>query len=256
MTYQEQLEVIKAIPIREGDTKVIQCPFCGGLKKLSVSKVDGQLKWYCFRASCNGKGIYQGKRTLRAAKNYLANAIQQKTREPQPVPSITTPARNHQPALDYLDQNNSLEAYEAGYIDVRYAPAEDRVLFCTDTGAVGRSLKKYGPKWLTYGVLEEGIHVGAGSTAVLVEDTPSACSVSRVEGLVGVALLGTRVSNCLKKSLYKYDDCYLVLDKDAASKSISIVKSVDKSLLIRFTSKDLKNLSVNRLVEVLSDGKT
>ena len=104
-------------------------------------------------------------------------------------------------------------------------------------------------------MLEEGIHVGNGSTAVLVEDTPSACSVSRVEGLVGVALLGTRVSNCLKKSLNKYDAGYLVLDKDAASKSISIVKSVDKSLLIRFTSEDLKNLSVNRLVEVLSDGR-
>ena len=253
MTYLEQLEVIKTIPIREGDTKVIQCPFCGGLKKLSVSKVDGQLKWYCFRASCNGKGIYQGKRSLQAAKNYLANAVQQKTREPKTIPSITTPARNHQPALDYLDKNNSLEAYEAGYIDVRYAPAEDRVLFCTDTGAVGRSLKKYGPKWLTYGVLNEGIHVGTGSTAVLVEDTPSACSVSRVDGLVGVALLGTRVSSCLKKSLNKYDACYLILDKDASSKSIRISRSIDKSLLIRFTTEDLKHLSVIQLVEVLDN---
>lgn len=253
MTYQEQLEVIKAIPIREGDTKVIQCPFCGGLKKLSISKVDGQLKWNCFRASCNGKGIYQGRRSLQAAKNYLADAVQQKTREPKPIPSITTPARNHQPALDYLEQNNSLEAYEAGYIDVRYAPAEDRVLFCTDTGAVGRSLKKYGPKWLTYGVLEEGIHVGNGSTAVLVEDTPSACSVSRIDGFVGVALLGTRISNCLKKSLKKYNACYLVLDKDASSKSITICRSVRRSLLVRFTAKDLKNLSVNELSEVLGN---
>ena len=253
MTYLEQLEVIKTIPIREGDTKVIQCPFCGGLKKLSVSKVDGQLKWYCFRASCNGKGIYQGKRSLQAAKNYLADAVQQKTREPKPIPSITTPARNHQPALDYLEQNNSLEAYEAGYIDVRYAPAEDRVLFCTDTGAVGRSLNKYGPKWLTYGVLEEGIHVGNGSTAVLVEDTPSACSVSRIDGFVGVALLGTRISSCLKKSLNKYSACYLVLDKDASSKSITICKSVSRSLLVRLTAVDLKRLSVNQLVGVLDN---
>jgi len=253
MTYLEQLEVIKTIPIREGDTKVIQCPFCGGLKKLSVSKVDGQLKWYCFRASCNGKGIYQGKRSLQAAKNYLADAVQQKTREPKPIPSITTPARNHQPALDYLEQNNSLEAYEAGYIDVRYAPAEDRVLFCTDTGAVGRSLNKYGPKWLTYGVLEEGIHVGNGSTAVLVEDTPSACSVSRIDGFVGVALLGTRISSCLKKSLNKYSACYLILDKDASSKSITICKSVSRSLLVRLTAVDLKRLSVNQLVGVLDN---
>jgi len=253
MTYLEQLEVIKTIPIREGDTKVIQCPFCGGLKKLSVSKVDGQLKWYCFRASCNGKGIYQGKRSLQAAKNYLADAVQQKTREPKPIPLITTPARNHQPALDYLEQNNSLEAYEAGYIDVRYAPAEDRVLFCTDTGAVGRSLNKYGPKWLTYGVLEEGIHVGNGSTAVLVEDTPSACSVSRIDGFVGVALLGTRISSCLKKSLNKYSACYLILDKDASSKSITICKSVSRSLLVRLTAVDLKRLSVNQLVGVLDN---
>ena len=253
MTYTEQLEIIKAIPIREGDTIVIQCPFCGGLKKLAVSKLDGKLKWFCYRASCNGKGIYSGRRNLSSVKNYLNNTIQTKTKEPKPLPEITTSVDNHQLSLDYLEEVNSLEAYEKGYIKVRYAPAEDRVLFYGGDGAVGRSLKTYGPKWITYGTIEEGIHVGTGDSVVLVEDTPSACSISRIDGLVGVALLGTRVSTNIKNSLSIYSNKYLILDRDASSKAIHIARMIDRTIKIRLTQTDLKHLSIeqiNKLVKI------
>ena len=243
MTYQEQLQIIKDIPIQEGVTKVITCPFCYQPKKLALSKIDGKLMWNCYRASCSAKGIYTGKRNLQAVKNYLANEVSMKTAFRKPVPSMTTSVRNHQPAIDYLEKNNSLEAYESGLVDVRYAPAEDRVLFCSAEGAVGRSLKAYGPKWISYGLLTEGIHVGSGSTAVLVEDVPSACSVSRISGLVGVAMLGTNLTSSLEKSLINYDTTYLVLDKDANKKAIRIQKSSTRRFLVRFTNEDLKCLT-------------
>ena len=251
MTYQEQLYIIKGIPIREGDTKVITCPFCYQPKKLALSKLDGKLMWNCYRASCNAKGIYTDRRNLQAVKNYLDNKVQKKSVIRKPVPSMTTSVNNHQPALDYLEQVNSLEAFQKGYIDVRYAPAEDRVLFLYGEGAVGRSLKPYGAKWLSYGSLSEGISVGTGETVVLVEDAPSACSVSRIEGLVGLALLGTNITVPIKSAIKLYNKKYLVLDKDASSKAISIVMNIDRSIRVRLTSSDLKSLSTNQILSVL-----
>ena len=240
MTYLEQLDIIKSIPLKEGDRKILTCPFCGGRKKLSITKADGQLKWNCFRASCNGKGIYSGRRSLEAAKSYIANQPNKLTTRIKPVPKITTSVYNHQPAVDYLEQVNSLEALECGYIDIRYAPAEDRVLFYGPTGAVGRSLSRQ-PKWISYGELPVGISVGKGSTIVLVEDTPSACSISRVNGLVGYSLLGTKITHNIKIQLKKYSSVYLVLDKDASKKAIEQTRNVDKGIKVRFTSDDLKH---------------
>lgn len=251
MTYKEQLYIIKGIPIREGDTKVITCPFCYQPKKLALSKIDGKLMWNCYRASCNAKGIHTGKRNLQAVKNYLSDQVQKKSIIRKPIPSMTTSVYNHKPAIDYLEQVNSLEAFQKGYIDVRYAPAEDRVLFLSGEGAVGRSLKSYGAKWLSYGALSEGISVGNGTTVVLVEDVPSACAVSRIDGLVGLALLGTNITMPIKSAIKKYTETYLVLDKDASSKAISITMKIDRSIRVRLTSSDLKSLSTNQILSVL-----
>ena len=95
--------------------------------------------------------------------------------------------------------------------------------------------------------------MGLGDIAVLVEDTPSACSVSRVEGLVGIALLGTTITSGIKKTLSKYTTKYLVLDKDAALKSIAQSRKVDKNLKVRLTNVDLKNMSTNQ-IETLIKG--
>ena len=254
MTYQEQLLIIKDIPIREGDTKVITCPFCYQSKKLALSKIDGKLMWHCYRASCSAKGIHTGKRNLQAVKRYLSNDVKTKASFKKPLPSMTTSVLNHQPAIDYLEANNSMYAYENGLVDVRYAPAEDRVLFCSGEGAVGRSLKTYGPKWITYGAIPDGIHVGNGHTAVLVEDVPSACSVSRIDGLVGVALLGTNFTNYHKKAVSKYEKAFLVLDKDASKKAIAINKGIGSALLIRLTTADLKCLTKQQITKVLNYG--
>lgn len=250
MTYLEQLEIVKTINIREGDTIVIQCPFCGGYKKLAVSKIDGQLKWFCYRASCSGRGIYQGRRSLQASKDYLAK-VSKTTAKVKPLPEITTSVDNHKPAIDFLKSVNSLEAYQNGWIDVRYAPAEDRVMFYADKGAVGRCLKPYGPKWMTYGVIEGGVHVGEGTDAILVEDVPSACSVSRLDGYVGVAMLGTNLTSAIRQAVSCYTNRYLVLDKDANSKALNTIRSKDKSLRLRLTEKDLKWLTGDQIQAIL-----
>ena len=252
MTYAEQLQIIKDIKIREGDAVVIPCPFCYGEKKLALSKMDGKLMWNCYRASCEGKGIYSGKRNLSSAKNYLGKKVQTREVYKRPLPLITTSIENHLAALNYLDQVNSLEAYQNGFIKVRYDPSDDRVIFYSGTGAVGRSLRGFGAvKWITYGKIHQGVHIGVGKTAVLVEDIPSACSVSRIDGLVGVALLGTNLTSSINNSLNFYNDTYLCLDKDALTKAIVIKRRINSNIKVRLTSVDLKLLTKDKIEELL-----
>jgi hypothetical protein len=251
MTYKQQLKTVQTIPVQEGETVVVTCPFCYGPKKLAVSKSGGKLLWYCYRASCDAKGAYSGRRNQKAVRDYLNNTAPTKNKPIKPIPSITTSVENHAPAMEYLKSVNSVEAYQNKYINVRYAPAEDRVLFYGQNGAVGRSLRKFGPKWLSYGELPEGIHVGSGDIAVLVEDTPSACAVSRLEGIVGVALLGTTVTSSIKKTLNKFTNKYLVLDKDASLKSIAHIRRVDRSLKVRLTNVDLKYMNTTQIYQLI-----
>ena len=252
MTYAQQLKIVQTIPVHEGETVVVTCPFCYGPKKLAVSKSGGKILWYCYRASCEAKGAYSGRRNQKAVRDYLNNTAPDKKKPVKPIPSITTSVDNHPPAMEYLRSVNSVEAYKNKLINIRYAPAEDRVLFYGDNGAVGRSLRRFGPKWLSYGSLPDGIHVGTGDIAVLVEDTPSACSVSRLDGLVGVALLGTNITSGINKTLSKFNEVYLVLDKDASLKSIAQIRRVNRSIKVRLTNTDLKHMSteqINHLVQ-------
>ena len=244
MTYAEQLQIIKNIPLKEGDTKVITCPFCGGQKKLAISKIDGKLMWNCYRASCEGKGIHTGRRDLQSAKNYLKGQVRKREAYVRPLPSITTSVENHKPALDYLASVNSLEAYQAGYIKVRYDPSEDRVLFYSGEGAVARSLRSYGPKWMTLGSIPAGVHIGVGTTAVLVEDVPSACSVSRVSGLVGVSMLVDNITKALNNSTEDYLSRYLYLDKYVTFWAIVMKNQLGANLNVRFTNNNIKFLNV------------
>jgi len=252
MTYAQQLKIVQTIPVQEGETLVVTCPFCYGPKKLAVSKSGGKILWYCYRASCEAKGAYSGRRNQKAVRDYLSNTAPTKNKPVKPIPSITTSVENHPPAMEYLHSVNSVEAYKNKLINIRYAPAEDRVLFYGNNGAVGRSLRRFGPKWLSYGELPDGIHVGTGDIAVLVEDTPSACAVSRLDGLVGVALLGTTITSGIKKTLNKFTKLYLVLDKDASSKAISEVMKIDRSIRVRLTGSDLKSLSTNQILSVIN----
>lgn len=253
-SYRDQLSIIRNIVIRDGDRKTLDCPFCGGQRKFTISKVDGVLLWNCYRSSCTVKGSYTGQRSVAALKRKLEAAPPVvKEAKVTPLPAVTKNIFNEPTALQYVTDNNCLSAYESGYINIRYAPVEKRVLFFNSdsTGAVGRTLINSKYKWWTYGSLRNGIHVGEGDTAVLVEDTPSACAVSRLAGFVGVAMLGTSITEDMAASLTKYHKTFIVLDKDASSKSIALARAVSMDLKVRLTKYDLKQLSVDDIKGVL-----
>lgn len=68
---------------------------------------------------------------------------------------------------------------------------------------------------------------------------------------MGIALLGTTITSGIKKTLNNYPERYLVLDKDAALKSISQMRRIDKSLKTRLTKVDLKHMSTDLICQLI-----
>ena len=255
-SYREQWEVLSKVALTEGQTKNISCPFCGGSNKLSISKtLEGVTLWNCYRASCSSRGSRQGKRTSESLSRALNSPTQPQVinHRVTPLPSVTKGFRNDPTAYQYILDNNCVEAYDSNYINIRYAPAEKRVLFYnnTETGCVGRSMANHRSKWWSYGDCQGGIAVGNGSTAVLVEDVASACSVSRLPNHVGLALLGTNITEHIKNTVRQYDNVYIVLDNDASKKAILLAKTLTGKVSVRLTKRDLKYLNVDQLEELL-----
>lgn len=252
-SYRDQIDILSSIKIKDGEKRSLDCPFCGGRKKFGVLKQDGKLLWNCFRASCGVKGSYRVGRNITGVTDYI-HKRETKAVYYNSLPSIVSSVDNHPEAMSYLESVNSLEAYKQGLIKIKYAPRDNRVLFYTEDGqgAVGRALDNRTPKWFTYGNTAEGILVGDG-IPVLVEDTPSACSVSRVEGYSGFALLGTRITPSIKARLRHTTHVLIVLDKDASAKALSLVKSVQSvcNATVRFTETDLKCLTGDQIKSVL-----
>lgn len=257
-SYRDQLDWVKAIKIPEGGHRTMDCPFCGGHKKFTLSRLaTGELLWNCFRASCNVKGRYNGQRSIAGAKAYLTmDGDTQRNVRGVALPKFTTHIENHSAVCEYLGSVNSLEAFEAGLIQIRYAPREKRVLFYNSdrTGAVGRAMYHMGaegPKWLTYGDTSAGIAVGTGENVVIVEDAASACAVARLPNCTGFALLGTILTTVLRKTLLNYELKYILLDNDALNKAVSMQKQMRGSVFVRVSEKDPKELKVDELAATL-----
>ncbi len=253
-SYKEQVSVVQKIKLAEGQHLTTTCPFCGGRNKFTLDRFDGVLVWNCFRASCNAKGSLRGKRDITALRNYVSGTpTQRSVKKLNPLPAMTVSVRKHEPAVKYLTDVNSLDAYESGLIKVRYSPTENRVLFYTNdgTGAVGRALDGRLPKWWKYGDTSIGISVGSGDHAVLVEDVASACAVSRLSGVVGFALLGTNITTGIKAQLVKYNKTTLVLDNDASNKAVYLIRKHNRVSHLRLTGEDLKCLTPKQIEDVI-----
>ena len=252
---RDQIDIIKSIRLKDGESRTIDCPFCGGKKKFSITKNDGRVLWNCYKASCTSRGTYSSSRSIDTCKTKLVKSTITTERRYNPLPSVLSSPDNHEHVVEYLKSVNSYDAYKAGYIHIMYAPADNRVLFFTrnKSGAVGRALDGRLPKWWSYGDTEQGIQVGTGTHVVVVEDAASACSVSRLDGVTGYALLGTRVTTSVKDVLRHFANATIVLDKDASNKAIIIAKRLNTFLptRVRLTKEDLKWLSADELTSVI-----
>ena len=91
--------------------------------------------------------------------------------------------------------------------------------------ANGRSLGKRIPKWKRYGKSDLPFVSGHGRVAVVVEDCVSA-SVVGSEVYVGVAVLGTSLSESHKRYLSQFSTAIVALDPDALPKTLLFAKEI------------------------------
>lgn len=262
---QEQIEILKSIKISEGESKTIDCPFCHGKKKFSITNKDGTILWNCYKASCSIKGAYRKGMTLSLLKNrmgeslwsYLDREIKDKGLTLRPLPDVLSQPKNHAYVMDYLEENGCLYAYKHGLIKILYAPADNRCLFLMNEnkGAVGRSMGDAKPKWMSYGDTTGVLTVGDSKTAVIVEDAPSACAVAATEIYTGVAILGTNLSTNQKHCLKKYQKIIICLDNDAKRKAIRLLRQLQGLVdcTIKFIPKDLKYCPSEEITKVLEN---
>ena len=251
-TRREQLEFVTSIKINENERKSVNCPFCGGIKKFTVSNQEGKLLWNCFKASCTAKGAHRIGYSLDAIKSGDYN---QKTvrKIHNPIPEILGRPSNYPKVIQYLKNNNCWEAYEDKLCNISYDPREDRVLFhINNVGAVGRSLAKKLPKWLSYGDVSSIFAVGNSPTCVIVEDPASACAVGSTGVYTGCAILGTNVSCDQKAQLKQYDRHIICLDKDASKTALRLYENLNyPNVKVRLLTEDLKYLDQEEILKAI-----
>ena len=260
----EQYSVIEKIRCKEGETKRVDCVFCGGKYTLTVSKKEGSLVWNCYKASCGARGAKRIGYSLNAIKTKFdkscsgcsSTCTEKRTLS---LPSVNSSVDNHIDVINYLRDNNCYNAYEDKAVDISYDPANDRVLFWMNNneGAVGRALNKNTkPKWLSYGNVSGVLAIGNKPTAIVVEDAASACAVYATGVYTGVALLGTNVSPLQRIQLSHYQNLIICLDKDASKKAIKISRSLSGivNTTVCFIRDDFKYMNPISIREIIDEG--
>tara|TARA_R110000868_G_scaffold76712_1_gene220370 strand:+ start:575 stop:1174 length:600 start_codon:yes stop_codon:yes gene_type:complete len=131
---------------------------------------------------------------------------------------------------EYIVPYDKESYYDIPNDNLMYDVKEHRVVFpVIHEGRVvdanGRSLGKRIPKWKRYGKSDLPFVYGHGKVAVVVEDCVSA-SVVGSDVYVGVAVLGTSLTESHKKYLSRFSTAIIALDPDALPKIMSFAKEL------------------------------
>lgn len=257
---RDQRELLANIKVREGETKRIDCPFCGGKSTFTITNNDGRKVWNCYKNSCRVHGATGALRTLGLVRKKLVSPVLDQTRSnPEPLPAVVSMDVFGRPnVLSYLHSVNALEAVERGMVRVGYDPKENRVLFYMNDnkGAVGRAMDDRKPKWKAFGDTTGIFRCGAGNHAVIVEDAASACAVATVDvdhTFTGVALLGTNLNPLQKRQLLSFKSVTICLDNDASKKSIMLLRKLEGLVpaTVRFLTEDIKWMEKTKIMETI-----
>ena len=235
-------EYAESLGLTAGESRRTVCPECGRKNTFSTSNVNGTIMWNCFHVDCNAKGTGAFKITRLNSHDIL---LKHKSK-PEDVPFVKPKAWSRQlssRAKDYLSKVHTSGKFENIYYDVQ----RNRVVYpMYDSGGklvdgAGRSLGTARPKWYRYGNYHGGFKIGTSSTVVVVEDVPSAISVS--EWVTGYALLGTSLREQHIEDLSKFERVLVALDKDATDKALTMVRTLNSIVPtdILMLDKDLKS---------------
>ena len=225
------------------------CPLCGKPNTFSVSDNGFERLWYCFHADCNTKG---GTGINLTRDNSSQAFVKKETKQEEididfVIPDTFVSLSRNINAENYVKQVHSYSAYLDGLADIRYDFQKDRVVYLVKDGdkvidATGRSLTNSKPKWLRYGTSRQPFVCGIADNLFVVEDCPSACSISNI--VTGMALMGTSLLDSHIQVIQNYKKIFVALDKDATRKAVDIVRHLSNYVPTKLVvlKKDLKNM--------------
>tara|TARA_R110001632_G_scaffold73522_4_gene169119 strand:- start:579 stop:1358 length:780 start_codon:yes stop_codon:yes gene_type:complete len=220
--------IINDSDISVGSTKRMNCPVCNGYNTFSITNNMGSLVWNCYKASCSvsgAKDVHLNADDIRAQFQVIKGATQE-AKDKFVLPEYIVPHNHH--VTEWANELYGIDAEELGLM---YDVKEHRVVFPVVhdgvvVDATGRSLGKKIPKWKRYGKSDLPYINGCGSVAVVVEDCVSASVVGSLGSFVGVAVLGTSISDAHKKYLTRFSTAIIALDPDALPKTMSAAKEL------------------------------
>ncbi len=235
------------------------CPLCGKPNTFSVTDNGFERLWYCFQADCHTKGSTGIQLTKENSKVAFKEKIaKQETNDDFEIPDTFVSLSRSKQAEEYVKRVGSYEAYLSGLVDIRYDLQQDRVVYLVKSisngrvvDATGRSLTNRKPKWRRYGNSRTTFLSGNGLCGIIVEDCPSACSVSHLA--VGISLMGTSLLDEHIDVIKQFEKVYIALDKDATTKAISMMKRLRNYVPTKLIvlNKDLKDMQIGERNEFI-----
>ena len=235
-------DLIHDLGLANGQTKRMTCPSCNTKNTFTITNNMGKIIWNCYKAGCSVSGGTRTQLTADDIRKSLGSVA-----EETHVSTFSKPdwfVRDDAKIRDFCDQWE-LDPQDLGLL---YDVKEHRVVFPVihngvTVDATGRSLGKRIPKWKRYGKSDLPYAVGRGKTAVVVEDCVSAAIVGDGGVYVGVAVLGTSLSNGHKKYLSQFSTAIIALDPDALPKTLQFARELRQcvdTIKILYLRDDLK----------------
>jgi len=232
-------EYIKDLDISNGETRRLNCPSCNGYKTFTVTNNMGSILWNCYKVTCD----ISGNSKVRLSVDDIKKTSIQQAKVDFVLPDYVVPHRYRREVMQFCE----LWDLDPDAVNLHYDVKENRVVFpVQDRGtildAVGRSVTKRLPKWKRYGNSDLPFTFGYGRVAVVVEDCVSA-SVIGSDIYVGVAVLGTSLSEAHKKYMTRFSTAIIALDPDALPKTLSFAKELKayvKNVYVLKLTDDLK----------------
>lgn len=234
--------IIDDLALVNGQTKRMTCPACNTKNTFTITNNMGKIIWNCYKAGCSVSGGTRTQLTADDIRKSLGSVA-----EETHVSTFSKPewfVRDDAKIRNFCDQWE-LDPQDLGLL---YDVKEHRVVFPVihngvTVDATGRSLGKRIPKWKRYGKSDLPYASGRGKTAVVVEDCVSAAIVGDGGVYVGVAVLGTSLSNGHKKYLSQFSTAIIALDPDALPKTLQFARELRQyvdTIKILYLRDDLK----------------